>query len=130
MIDVEANIFDTVYQTVAPLCAEGKFISKQKPDLTALPAADLFELSNTTVTERQSSTPIENMGRITYQFDVYAETKAECRRIYAAADAVMISLNFSRVSGNFIDNPGNLDVSRYTARYVANVDTDGVLYRA
>jgi hypothetical protein len=96
---------------------------------TAFPAACLYELDNRTVTDRQSSTPAENYARISYQLDVYATTKSKCREVFAAADGAMIAMNFSRVSGQFIPNPDNIKVFRYSARYEAVVDADGNLYR-
>ena len=130
MIDFEVKIFNRVHGSVAPLCATNQFVSGvivERP--TAFPAASLYELDNRTVTDRQSSTPVENYARISYQLDVYATTKSKCREVFAAADGAMIAMNFSRVSGQFIPNLDNIKVFRYTARYEAIVDNDGNLYR-
>ena len=129
MIDYEVQIFNKVHSVVAPLCAKNKFVSKQVLSPTAFPAASLIEMDNATIRNRQSSTPGENFALITYQLDVFARTKRECRAVFAAADEMMLKLNFSRMSGRYIDNPGNPDVFRYTARYEAEVDPDGNLYR-
>ena len=129
MIDYEVQIFNKVHSVVAPLCAKNKFVSKQVLSSTAFPAASLIEMDNATIRNRQSSTPGENFALITYQLDVFAKTKRECREVFAAADEMMLKLNFSRMSGRYIDNPGNPDVFRYTARYEAEVDPDGNLYR-
>lgn len=129
MIDYEVQIFNKVHSVVAPLCAKNKFVSKQVLSPTAFPAASLIEMDNATIRNRQSSTPGENFALITYQLDVFAKTKRECREVFAAADEMMLKLNFSRMSGRYIDNPGNPDVFRYTARYEAEVDPDGNLYR-
>ena len=129
MIDYEVKIFNRVHAAVAPLCAKNKFVSKQIVSETAFPAASLIEMDNTTIRSRQSSTPKENFARITYQLDVYAMKKSDCRAVYAAADAVMIGMNFSRMSGHYNDNAGNPDIFRYTARYEADIDEDGNLYR-
>ena len=129
MIDYEVQIFNKVHAVVAPLCAGKKVVSKQIVSPTAFPAVSLIELDNTTVRNRQSSTPIENYALLTYQLDVYAKKKSECRSVFAAADDMMLKLNFSRMSGRYIDNPGNPDVFRYTARYEAEVDQQGNIYR-
>lgn len=129
MIDFEVQIFNQMHSVVAPLCAKNRFVSKQIVGPTAFPAASLIEMDNTTVRDRQSSTPGENFSRITYQLDVFAQTKSECRAVFAAADDMMLKLNFSRMSGRYMDNPGNTDVFRYVARYEAEVDQDGNLYR-
>jgi len=130
MIDVEVKVFNRVYQTVAPLCANKKFVSTiitEKP--TAFPAASLIEIDNRTVRSAQSSTPVENYSLITYQLDVYATTKSKCREVYAAADEAMIAMNFTRTSGQYMNQLDNTKVFRYVARYEAVVDTEGNLYR-
>lgn len=129
MIDYEVQIFNKVHSAVSPLCAKNKFVSKQVLSPTAFPAASLIEMDNATIRARQSSTPVENYALITYQLDVFAKTKRECRDVFAAADGAMIAMNFSRMSGRYIDNPGNTDVFRYTARYEAEIDPDGNIYR-
>jgi hypothetical protein len=129
MIDFEVKIFNKVHTVVAPLCAPKGFVSKQIVKATAFPAASLIEMDNTTVRDKLSSTPRENFALITYQLDVFAMKKSECRAVFAAADDMMLKLNFSRMGGRYIDNPGNPDVFRYTARYEAVVDPDGNIYR-
>lgn len=130
MIDYEVKIFNRVHATAAPLCANKKFVStiiSEAP--TAFPAASLIELDNRTVQKRQSSTPTENYAHIIYQLDVYATSKAKCREVYAAVDSTMLGMNFSRTSGRYIDNAQNTKVFRYTARYEAEIDQDGNIYR-
>ena len=130
MIDAEVKIFNRVHATVAPLCAKGKFVSTvitEEP--TGFPAASLIEMDNRTVRDRQSSTPIENFSLITYQLEVYALSKSKCREVYAAADDAMTALNFTRISGQYINNFGNTKVFRYVARYEAEIDREGNIYR-
>ena len=64
-----------------------------------------------------------------YQLDVFDTTKAGCRAAYSAVDDEMISMNFTRISGNFIVNFDNTEVFRYVARYEAEIDPDGNIYR-
>ena len=130
MIDAEVKIFNRVYASVAPLCAKNRFVSTiiTEPP-TAFPAASLIEINNRTVSIRQASTPIEHFSRVMYQLDVYAISKSNCKEVFAAADDVMISLNFNRVSGQYMDNAGNTKVFRYVARYEAVIDSVGNIYR-
>ena len=130
MIDAEVKIFNRVHATVAPLCAKGKFVSTvitEEP--TGFPAASLIEISNRTYRALQSSTPVENFSQIAYQLEVYALTKSKCREVYAAADDAMLAMNFTRVSGQYINNIGNTKVFRYVARYEAVIDREGNIYR-
>jgi hypothetical protein len=129
MIDYEVNVFDRVYRKVAPMCAKGKFVSVYVPDPTAFPAGSLMELTNRTVRKRQSSTPIENFAVVMYQLDIYAKTKAEARSVLNAADDEMISMGFTRVGGDYLDNSDNVNIFRYTARYEAEIDREGNIYR-
>ena len=129
MIDYEVNVFDTVYRKVSNLFAKGKFTSIYVPSPTAFPAGSLIELTNDTVGKRQSSTPIENFARVMYQLDVYATTKQEAKSLLSAVDDVMISIGFTRTGGEFLDNVTNVNIFRYAARYVAEIDRDGTIYR-
>ena len=130
MIDYEVKIFNKVYDVAAPLCAAKKFVSTIITEApTAFPAASLIEMDNTTIRSRQSSTPAENFARITYQLDVYATSKSKCREVFAAADGAMIAMNFSRMSGQYVNNADNTKVFRYVARYEAEIDQEGNLYR-
>ena len=130
MIDAEVKVFNRVYAVVAPLCANKKFVSTiiSEPP-TSVPAASLIEMDNRTVQSRQGSTPTENFSLITYVLEVYATSKSECRKVYATADEAMIAMNFTRISGQYINNPDNTKVFRYVARYEAVVDMDGNIYR-
>ena len=130
MIDAEVKIFNAVYSVVAPVCANNKFVSTVISETPpAFPAASLIEMDNTTVRNKQGSTPKENYALITYQLEVYATSKSKCRTVYAAADEAMIALNFSRMSGQYINNPDNTKVFRYVARYEAMIDPEGNIYR-
>lgn len=129
MIDFEVNVFDRVYRRISPLCAKGKVVSTYVPNPTAYPAASLVELTNQTVRKRQSSTPIENFARVMYQLDVFAITKKDARTVMCEADEEMIALGFDKVGGDFLDNSDNVDVFRYTARYEAEIDREGNIYR-
>ena len=130
MIDYEVKIFNRVHASVAPLCANKRFVSSVITEVpTAFPSASLIEMDNTTIRDRQSSTPVENAALVTYQLEVYGTTKASCRKVYAAADEAMIAMNFSRVSGLFTNNAENTKVFRYVARYEAEIDRDGNIYR-
>lgn len=129
MIDYEVNIFDRVHRKVSSKFAKGKFVSVYVPDPTAFPAGSLVELTNHTVLKRQSSTPKENFARIMYQLDVYALNKQEAKSLLGEVDNVMIAIGFSRVGGEFADNMSNVNVFRYAARYEAEIDVDGNIYR-
>lgn len=129
MIDYEVKIFNAVHPAVAPLCADSRFVSRQVVAPTALPAASLVEISNVTDRNRRSSAWKEDYAIIAYQLDVFAKTKSECRKVFSAADEKLTWLGFNRTTGSYLGNASNVDVFRYTARYEAVIDRDGVIYR-
>ena len=130
MNDCEVKVFNRVHASVAPLCAKNRFVSTviTEPP-TAFPAASLIEIDNRTVQRLQGSSPVENFSLVSYQLDVYANSKAKCREVYSVADDAMIAMNFTRTSGMYINNLDNTQVFRYSSRYVAIVDREGNLYR-
>ena len=129
MIDYEVKIFNYVHEAAAPKCAKNRFVSTPINSYTNLPAGSLYEMDNQTIRDLQSSMPVENFARITYQAEAVAKTKSKCREIYKVIDDRMISLNFSKMSGQYITYPDNPEIVRYVARYEANIDADGNLYR-
>lgn len=129
MIDAEVKIFNRMHEKIAPLCATNRFVSTPIIDYAKTPAASLYEMDNTTYRRTQTSTPEENFSLITYQFEAVANTKAKCREIYCTADDVMISLNFSRIGGQYITYADNTKIVRYVARYEALIDREGNIYR-
>lgn len=130
MIDAEVKIFNRVHAKVAPLCADKKFVSTViVENETSFPAASLIEMDNRILRDFQTSTPIENFALVTYQLDVYATSKRECRNVFEAADETMVSMNFCRISGMYINYPTNTKLFRYTARYDAIIDRNGNIYR-
>lgn len=129
MNDYEVQVFDRVYSKVAPLCAQGKFVSTNIPTLTAYPAGSLIEIDNSTVRRRQSTSFTEDYSSVMYQLDVYGMTKQSCKAVYNAADEEMIRMGFVRISGTWLDNSAVPEVSRYTARYEAWIDANGMIYR-
>ena len=130
MIDVETKVFNRVYPKVAPLCAKNRFVSTRITGGTAFPACSMVEISNRVIRRFMDSSRQEKFNLITYDLNFYAMNRSDCRKLASAADEAMIDLNFTRISGQFIDNPFDLKVSRYVSRFEAMVDENGVLYRS
>ena len=129
MIDVENEIFNAVYDMVAPLCAKNSFKSVSTPMPTAFPAVALFEMDNATDTVRRSTQTDEDYADLTYEAHIYATTKAESRKVFKALDDALMKLNMNRMSGDFTPSQTNTKVHEYVARYRVKVDQDGNLYR-
>ena len=129
MIDVEVDVFNAVYDDVAPLCAANGFRSVHTPSPTVFPTATLFEMDNQTDRNRNSTSDFEDFAELTYEVHVYATTKAECRRVFAVLDSALERLNFNRFSGTYVPNLSNSKVHEYVARYQVRVSHDGCLSR-
>lgn len=129
MIDVEVDVFNAVYDDVAPQCATNGFRSVHTPSPTVFPTATLFEMDNQTDRDRNSTSDFEDFAELTYEVHVYATTKAECRRVFAVLDSALTRLNFNRFSGTYVPNLSNSKVHEYVARYKVRVSHDGCLSR-
>lgn len=130
MIDYEADIFNAVYPNVAPLCARNAFVSVHVPVPSAFPAASLFEMRNVTDTRRKTGSPDEEYAVLTYEAHAYAKTKPKCKEVFNAIDTAMMRIGFNRIgTSGIVTNQSNTEVFEYAARYQAEIDQQGQIYR-
>lgn len=129
MIDVEADVFNAVYPAVEPLVPAGCFRSVYVPNPPAFPFATLMEIDNATDRKNRSSSLDEEYAVITYEANVYAEDKQECRDVMNALDAALTRMNFARLSMQFVPNLLDVTLHRITARYQATAGSDKTIYR-
>lgn len=129
MIDIEADVFDRVYESVAPLVPKGCFKSVYVPNPPKFPFATLMEMDNFTDKANRSSALDEEYAVVTYEANVYATNKFDCRDVMNALDTEMLRLGFQRLSMQFIPNLADNTIFRYTSRYQATTDRNKVIYR-
>ena len=129
MIDVEDDVFNYVYSDVSALVPSGCFKSVYVPSPPKFPFATLMEMDNISDTRRMTSADEEPFALITYEANVYAMDKPECRSVMSALDTAMIRLGFTRISMSFIPNLADTTIFRMTARYRAEADVNKVIYR-
>lgn len=129
MIDIEADVFNRVYESVAPLVPGGCFKSVYVPNPPKFPFATLMEMDNFTDKANRSSALDEEYAVVTYEANVYATDKLDCRDVMNALDTEMLRLGFHRMSMQFIPNLADSTIFRYTSRYQAVTDTNKVIYR-
>lgn len=129
MIDIEADVFDRVYESVAPLVPQGCFKSVYVPNPPKFPFATLMEMDNFTDKANRSSALDEEYAVVTYEANVYATDKFDCRDVMNALDTEMLRLGFQRLSMQFIPNLADNTIFRYTSRYQATTDRNKVIYR-
>lgn len=129
MIDVETEVFDTVYQAVYRLVPEGCVSGVYVPQPPAFPFVTLMETDNATYTRQRSTAVDEEYAVVTYEANVYANDKHECREVMDAIDTALVRLNFTRLSMAFTPNLADETIFRITARYRAAADTNKRFYR-
>ena len=130
MIDVENDVFNAVYPFVAPLVPEGGFVSEFVPEPASLPHVYLCEIDNYPDRRTADSGRREWSSVITYESNVYATSKEECRRIQAALDSGMVEkIGFSKTQGMFVPNLADRTIYRIVSRYTRGVDHMGNFYR-
>ena len=130
MIDIEIEIFNTVYPYIAPLVPEGGFVNEFVPEPASLPHVYLSEMDNTPDTRTADSGTKEYSCILTYEAQVYARTKQECRNIQVALDSAMIGeLGFEKLSSNQVSNLADTTIYRFVSRYRRGIMHDGAMYR-
>jgi len=129
LIDVEHLVFDHVYASVSGVVPEGNFASNYVPAPSSFPFVTLMEMDNATDTSHLSSADDEEYAVVTYEANVYAMDKQQCRNIADTLDRAMHRLNFTRLSMAFIPNLTDRTVYRMTARYQAVADANSIMYR-
>lgn len=129
MIDVEADVFNRVYESVAPLVPAGCFKSVFVPNPAKFPFATLMEIDNITDKKNRSTAMDEDYAIVTYEANVYATDKYGCRALMNALDSAMTNLGFMRLSMQHVPNLADNTLFRYTARYQAVADENKVIYR-
>ena len=129
MIDIEADVFNRVYESVAPLVPQGCFKSVYVPNPPKFPFATLMEMDNFTDKANRSSALDEEYAVVTYEANVYATDKLDCRNVMNALDTEMLRLGFHRLSMQYVPNIADATIFRYTSRYQAVTNTNKVIYR-
>ena len=130
MIDIETEVFNIVYPYIAPLVPEGGFVSEFVPEPASLPHVYLSEIDNTPDPRTADTGSKEYSCIISYQAQVYARSKQECREIQAALDSALIGeLGFEKLSSNQISNLGDTTIYRFVSRYRRGIMQDGAMYR-
>lgn len=130
MIDIETSVFDAVYPNLVGLVPEGSFTSEYVPAMAVYPHVSLCEIDNYPDKRTADSGTKEWSDVVVFEANVYALSKAECRRVQAALDESMINmLGFIKLSGQFIPNIEDVALYRIVSRYESGVDRGLGLYR-
>lgn len=132
MIDVENQIFTTIYNAVITEYPNAKIESALNLSPSKFPCVSIEEVDNQNLLSTIDSGSNENHVTVTYEVTVWSNLtsgrKAEAKAILAIADDILINLNFSRITRT----PIQLDDGtkyRLLARYTAIIDKNETVYR-
>ena len=128
MIDIEADVFDAVRDAISQTLPNESFKSVYVPSPAKLPFATLMEVGNSTSARRNSTSDVEDFAIISFEAQVYAMDKYECKDVATAIDDAMMHLGFRRVSTTFVPNQVNPDVFRIVTRYNAEVSHNKMIH--
>lgn len=133
MLDYSNEIFTKVATAVrnahVGVKVTGEYIRKP----SSFPTVTLDEIENLMVGNLEDSSNKERFAGVTYRLQVFSnrETgkRAECRMVFATADAEMRNLGFRRVT--YTTTPEIYDSTIYsiTATYEAVVSAAGYVYK-
>lgn len=133
MIDIENELFTKV-ATALRAQFSGIFVTGEYVKApSAFPCVMFVEMDNTPYRRTQTQADMENHATVMYEVNVYSNKtkgkKTECKAIMKVIDDMMLSLGFDRTFLNPIPNLEDGTIYRMTARYIAIVSKDQVIYR-
>ena len=133
MIDVENDVFDEVAKKVRAefpqIYVTGEYV-KSPP---SFPCVSLVEIDNATFRNSQTTEGKENHVAVSYELNVYSNKtkgkKAECKKIVAFIDEVLMNLNFTRIMLEPVPNQNDATIYRMLGRYRAVVSQNKTIFR-
>ena len=133
MIDIENELFTKV-ATALRAQFSGIFVTGEYVKApSSFPCVMFVEMDNTPYRRTQTQADMENHATVMYEVNVYSNKtkgkKTECKAIIKVIDDMMLSLGFDRPFLNPIPNLEDATIYRMTARYIAIVSKDKVVYR-
>lgn len=129
MIDVENDVFDYVYRALEGIVPEGCISAEYDPAPPALPFVTLIEIDNYTDLNKRGTAETEEYAILSYEANVYAESKQQCKCIANLLDEAMARLNFSRLSMQQVTNLADPTIHRMVGRYRAEANPDKTMFR-
>lgn len=133
MIDIESELFSEISQKVRNqfpnIFITGEYV-KSPP---SFPCVSLIEIDNIALKNTQSTESNENHVSVTYELNVYSNKtkgkKAECKKIVAFIDEILMKFNFTRIMLEPIQNQDEATIYRMVGRYQAVISKQKVIFR-
>lgn len=133
MIDIEAEIYDYLYQKVIEQYPDIYMSSEYFRQAPRFPAVSFEEKANSTYRDTQTQDSLENHAAIMFEVNVYTNEmsgrKSMAREIMAVVDEAMQTIGFDRVYLNNVPNLADATIYRLTGRWRAIVGQDKTIFR-
>ena len=133
IIDIEAEIFNTVATRVREVYPDIFITGEYVPSPPSFPAVSLMEMDNSVRVDTVDSGSNENHVNVMYEANVYSNKvsgkKSETKVIMDLIDEVMLSMGFARVEMRPVPNEYDSSIHRRLARYRATVSAKHEIIR-
>lgn len=133
MINIEEELFSNVATRVRNEYPDIYMVGEYVKSPPSFPCVSLIEMDNSVYTKTQTSDGDENHSQVMYELNVYSNRlrakKAECKKITALIDSVMLEYGFTRTMLQPIPNMDDATIYRMLARYTAVVSKEKEIYR-
>lgn len=133
MIDVENEVFNSVATEVRAKYPNIYMVGEYVKTPPKFPSVSLVEMDNQSYQSTEDSGGSENHVSVMYEVNVYSNKtvgkKAECKKIAALIDELMLALGFARTMIQPIPNLDDATIYRMVGRYSAVISKDKVFFR-
>lgn len=133
MIDVENEVFDSVATQLRAKYPNIYMVGEYVKTPPKFPSVSLVEMDNQSYQSTEDSGGSENHVSVMYEVNVYSNKtvgkKAECKKIAALIDELMLALGFARTMIQPIPNLDDATIYRMVGRYSAVISKDKVFFR-
>ena len=133
MIDMETEIFNEVSAKVREQYPDIFMTGEYVKTPPSFPCVSLVEVDNAVFRKTQTNEGRENHAAIMYELNVYSNKtkgkKAECKKIAAFIDNLLMERNFTRTMLEPVPNQDNATIYRMLGRYRAVISKEKTIYR-
>lgn len=133
MIDIENQVFTLVADALRA-AHPGVFVTGEYVKAPPSFPCVMIELrDNSTYRPTQDTSTLENHATILFEINAYSNKtsgkKSECKALMQTLDEVFLSIGFDRQACSPTPNYADATIYRMTARYIAIVSKEQVIYR-
>ena len=117
MIDMETEIFSEVSSKVREEFPEIYITGEYVKAPPSFPCVSLIEIDNATFRNSQTNESKENHVAVSYEVNIYSNKlkgrKAECKKIAAFIDEILMKLNFTRMMLEPVPNQEEVNIHNF-----------------